>query len=297
MLLALGCGANDTGRATEVSEAAEAPSAPADVSARAGEVADWLVAEHDASRVALVVVDAATGELMGSAGRGPLGDAEIDRPVDSASTIKSFTIAAALDAGLDPERRFATDEGEWHSGELTLRDWRPQPDHDARSVLVLSSNVGAANIASEVGPEKVQALLSGLGLDAGSAGDWSGDEGIRRAAHGIPVSPRAWARAYASLAGSGQGISPELAAQVRDMLESAVGPEGTGHHAAVEGLPIAGKTGTSELVEGRGCWFVGMAPAGEPRWVAAVYAEVAEGSGGSVAAPAFARLARAIEGR
>ncbi len=305
LALALGCGTADTTDdpdppvAPERTETAtpelEEP-ALTDVSTEAGAVADWLVTEHEASRVAIVVVDAATGEIVGAAGRGPLGEGEVDRQVPSASTIKSFTIAAALDAGLDPERRFETDEGQWHSGDLTLRDAHPQAAHDARSVLVLSSNVGAANIVSDIGPEKVHALLSELGVDAGSADEWSGDEGVVRAAHGIPVAPSEWARAYAALAtGGSAAVSPALAARVRDMLESAVGSEGTGHRAAVRGLPIAGKTGTSEVDDGRGCWFVGIAPAGDPRWVAAVYAEVPEGVGGTVAAPAFARLARAIE--
>jgi len=294
LTLSLACGGAE---ATSSDPAPTAPPAIEDMSAKAAAVADWLVAEHDATRVALVVVDAATGETLGAAGRGPLGEREVDRQVASASTIKTFTVAAALAAGLDPERRFETDEGEWHSGGLTLQDWSPQPDHDARSVLVLSSNVGAANIVSEVGPEKVHALLTELGIDAGSAGEWSGNEGVRRAAHGVEVSPAPWARAYSALLTGRAGVSPATAAQVRDMLETAVGPEGTGHPAAVEGLFVAGKTGTSELETGRGCWFVGMVPANAPRWVAAVYAEVPEGAGGTVAAPAFARLARAIEGR
>ncbi len=300
MIVALGCGAAETSTETP-SETPAAESPPtievADASAETAEVADWLVAERGASRVAVVVVDVATGETMGAAGRGPLGEGEVERAVDSASTIKTFTIAAALSAGLDPERSFETDDGEWHSGDLTLRDAHPRESHDARAVLVFSSNVGAANIVSEVGAEKVRALLAGLALPAGNPDEWAGTEGIRRAAHGITITPTEWARAYTAFAHGREGVvSPEVAAQVRDMLESAVREdEGTGHPASVEGLRIAGKTGTSDLGEARGCWFVGMAPADDPRWVAAIYAEAAEGYGGSVAAPAFARLARSLE--
>lgn len=301
VLVLTACGGAESVAETSAETATEPTPFLADASRQTAEVADWLVAEHGASRVAVVVVDVATGESVGAAGRGPLGVGEVDRPVDSASTIKTFTIAAALAAGLDPERRFATDDGEWRSGDLTLRDAHPQPSHDARAVLVLSSNVGAANVTSEVGAERVRSLLSALALPAGDRDAWAGNEGIRRAAHGITITPSEWARAYAAFAkgragGDGWIVSPALAAQVRDMLESAVREEeGTGHPASVEGLRIAGKTGTSDLGEVRGCWFVGMAPADDPRWVAAVYAETAEGYGGSVAAPAFARLAAQLE--
>lgn len=301
-ILAAACGGAETATHTTADPGrAESPPTAVrpDVSTEVGEVADWLVAERAANRVAVVVVDVETGEVIGSAGRGPLGDGEVERAVDSASTIKTFTIAAALAAGLDPERSFETDDGEWHSADLTLQDWSPRASHDARAVLVYSSNVGAANVVSEVGAEKVRALLTGLALPAGTADEWSGTEGIRRAAHGIDITPTEWARAYVAIAKGRDGVlTPELAAQVRDMLESAVREEeGTGHPAAVEGLRVAGKTGTSDLGDGRGCWFVGMAPADQPRWVAAVYAETADGHGGSVAAPAFAQLARRLEAR
>ncbi|AGZ40286.1 peptidoglycan D,D-transpeptidase FtsI family protein [Actinoplanes friuliensis] len=92
-------------------------------------------------------------------------------------------------------------------------------------------------------------------------------------------------------------LSPEVAAQLRTMMESVVDAKGgTGARAAVDGYRISGKTGTGKmLVEGRytkhnAGSFIGMAPADNPRFVIGVFADVADGTGGDVAAPAFSQM-------
>jgi cell division protein FtsI (penicillin-binding protein 3) len=95
-------------------------------------------------------------------------------------------------------------------------------------------------------------------------------------------------------------ISPEVAAQLRTMLEAVVSAEGTAPLAAVPGYRIAGKTGTAQrVVNGRyasGNYtssFIGFAPADAPRLVTAV---VLQGTGrrgyygGSTAGPVFKQL-------
>ena len=70
-------------------------------------------------------------------------------------------------------------------------------------------------------------------------------------------------------------------------------PGATGTRARIPGYLVAGKTGTaSKLVDGQytsynSGSFIGMAPADHPRVVIGVYADVPNGSGGQVAAPAF----------
>ena len=94
-----------------------------------------------------------------------------------------------------------------------------------------------------------------------------------------------------------QVLSPEVAAQVRTMMEAVVVlPGATGRRAAVPGYRVAGKTGTVDrLVDGRytsanAVSFIGMAPAEAPRYVVAVSAAVPEGAGGEVAAPVFSSV-------
>jgi len=86
----------------------------------------------------------------------------------------------------------------------------------------------------------------------------------------------------------GEVMSPESARRVGDMMEDVV-REGTGTAAALEGISVAGKTGTAEKnVETRlnQPWFIGFAPRDRPRIaVAATIEESIAGSGGTVAAP------------
>jgi cell division protein FtsI (penicillin-binding protein 3) len=89
-------------------------------------------------------------------------------------------------------------------------------------------------------------------------------------------------------------VSAETAATLRQMLEAVVTvPGATGRSAAITGYRVAGKTGTGlKVVDGKYApgdvsSFVGIAPADAPRYVIAVFAHSALGSGGTVAAPVF----------
>lgn len=92
-------------------------------------------------------------------------------------------------------------------------------------------------------------------------------------------------------------LSPTVAGELRTMMEAVVDVHGaTGTQAAVPGYRVAGKTGTGKrLIDGRytsynAGSFVGMAPADDPRFVIAVFADVPNGTGGTVAAPAFSKM-------
>ena len=79
-------------------------------------------------------------------------------------------------------------------------------------------------------------------------------------------------------------ISSETAATVRDLMVRVV-QSGTGTAAALDGVQVAGKTGTAEVTDDEPhAWFAGFAPADDPRVVVVVLVENA-GGGGSVAAP------------
>lgn len=95
-------------------------------------------------------------------------------------------------------------------------------------------------------------------------------------------------------------ISAKTASEVREMLEGVLGPEGTASEVSVPGYTLAGKTGTAQVAEDGGyseskfvASFIGMAPAMNPKFLAAVIVDQPEGEiyGGSVAAPAFGEIA------
>jgi peptidoglycan glycosyltransferase len=83
-----------------------------------------------------------------------------------------------------------------------------------------------------------------------------------------------------------QACSREVASQVTTMMEAVVS-EGTGRSAAIPGVTVAGKTGTSEVGPANvptDAWFIAFAPVGHPKVAVAVLV-VKGGVGGDVAAP------------
>lgn len=75
-------------------------------------------------------------------------------------------------------------------------------------------------------------------------------------------------------------IQPDTASRMKEMMVKVVN-EGTGRRAQTSRVQIAGKTGTAE-VTGRGpnAWFVGFAPADNPRVAIAVVVEDSDVGGG-----------------
>jgi cell division protein FtsI (penicillin-binding protein 3) len=152
---------------------------------------------------------------------------------------------------------------------------------------------------------------------------------------GFAVTPMQLANAFAVLASGGEWRAPRLVAARREpdgawqhappspprrvlradvattvlgMLETVVGPEGTGRRAGLRGIRVAGKTGTAQKIEADGtyslrryqAWFVGAAPADAPRFVIAAMVDEPRGfvhTGGATAAPLFARVAAAALAR
>jgi peptidoglycan glycosyltransferase len=86
-----------------------------------------------------------------------------------------------------------------------------------------------------------------------------------------------------------QVMKPSVAQQINQMMRKVV-EEGTGTPAQLGGINVAGKTGTASVgAPGSGLtepWFIGFAPAENPKVVVAVTIERTQGGfGGTVAAP------------
>ncbi len=80
-------------------------------------------------------------------------------------------------------------------------------------------------------------------------------------------------------------MSARTAAELTEMMARVVG-EGTGTAAALQGVSVAGKTGTAERGNDTNtAWFIGFAPVERPRYAIAVAVEKTTGSGGTIAAP------------
>jgi peptidoglycan glycosyltransferase len=99
-----------------------------------------------------------------------------------------------------------------------------------------------------------------------------------------------------------QAVTPKTAEELTTAMEGVV-REGTGTNANIEGVPVAGKTGTAETPGNEACgggaeenqaWFMGFAPADEPKIAIAASVECTEQFGNDVAAPIFRDVAEAI---
>ena len=85
-------------------------------------------------------------------------------------------------------------------------------------------------------------------------------------------------------------MKPQTAAELSTMMQNVVNA-GTGTAAALEGIQVAGKTGTAERGDGTNlAWFIAFAPADDPQIAVAVVIEDSQSTGGEVAAPLAAAV-------
>ena len=98
-----------------------------------------------------------------------------------------------------------------------------------------------------------------------------------------------------------RSVSQDTAVAVKDMMVGVV-ENGTGKNSRINGISVAGKTGTAQnesTEEGKGkehAWFIGFAPADDPVVAVAVIAEFSGSSGGSLCAPIARELMKACLG-
>ena len=280
------------------------------------------VAQHHAKAGSIVVLDAKSGEVLALANwpsfnannRGKstlkvMRNHAVTDLFEPGSTMKPFTVAAALEAGkITPATWINTEHGVYIVGGRKIHDTHPEAALTVAGVIQKSSNVGAAKIALMLPPETFWRSLSdsGFGAQTGSAfpGEAAGklrdykkwrpiEQATMSYGNGISVNLLQLARAYTVFANDGELKTVTLLKQetasvgtkvysaatvhaVRDMLELVVQPGGTAPLAQVAGYRVAGKTGTAHKLEGGRyvnryvASFVGLAPASNPRLIVAV---------------------------
>ncbi|MCO5315449.1 MAG: penicillin-binding protein 2 [Solirubrobacterales bacterium] len=255
------------------------------------------------------------------------------------STFKPFTVAAALETGtVTPESTFTLPPS-ITLYDRTIEESHPRGtvNLSVGDILAQSSNVGAVTVGLELGGRRFSRWIDrfGFGRTTGIRfpseergivhpySDWSGSTmGNLPIGQGLSVTPIQMVQAYGALANGGilrspkliksiggrkirgdsgkRIISPNVASEVRQMLEGVLAPGGTASEVEVPGYTLAGKTGTAQIATENGysdtryvASFVGLAPAKRPAIaVAVMVTEPRNGhSGGEVAAPVFGDIA------
>lgn len=276
------------------------------------------VKQQRARAGSLVLMDVSNGEVLAVANQPSFNpnnrsDLQMSRTRNRAmtdlfepgSTIKTFAVAAGIESGLyRPDTVIDTAPGYFKVGRHLVRDHHNYGDIDVATVLLKSSNVGAAKIVMDVAPERFWSMLDrvGFGSQPGSGfpGEASGrlvhfdqwreiEQATLSFGYGMSTSLLQLTNAYAAVANDGQIHQPRLvqhepvlaaeqvmqsstARQVRQMLEAVVSKSGTAPRASVQGYRIAGKTGTVKKAVAGGyaedrylSIFAGMAPASNPK--------------------------------
>jgi cell division protein FtsI (penicillin-binding protein 3) len=268
---------------------------------------DHAMTAHHASGAIAIVLDAKTGAVLAAATRGD-GDARAAR--SPGSTMKPFTFAAALEAGaVGAAARIDCENGTRSYGDRTLADASPHGTLDLGGILAVSSNVGTAKIAEPLGDRLAESLrryhfAAPAHIDTRSieGASIASGEGIRASALDVAAGYTAFADGgvYHAPDGHSERVMPSATARaVMTMLDRVVNDaDGTGRAARIDGVRVAGKTGTARSRGGRHyASFVGIVPADAPRFVVLVGVDGVTGAGGKVAAPVFAKIASRALGR
>jgi len=266
---------------------------------------DKAMASHEATGAIAIVLDAKTGAPLVIATR---GDADARAARSPGSTVKPFTFAAALEAGAaSADTTIDCEGGSRAYGAKQLKDASPHGTLDLGGILAVSSNVCTAKLVEPLG-DKLAESFRRYHLAAPAHLDTRTLEGASVAmGEGVKVSALELAAAYTALAddgmfhavGSAAGVRvmpADTARTIRALMERVVtDADGTGRAARLDGVRVAGKTGTARSRAGadRGHYasFVGIVPADAPRFIVLVALDGVDGSGGTVAAPVAATIA------
>ncbi len=254
-----------------------------------------------AKSASIVVLDVHTGEVLAMANQpsynphnksnmtdfSVLRNRAITDVVEPGSTIKAFTIAAALESGVyTPDTVIETSPGWMMVGGNEVKDLFDYGTLTLSKVITKSSNIGTSKIALNIGAEPIRDVLERVGfgqiVGTGFPGERSGVlpspgrwSSIRTATlsygYGLSTSALQLAQAYSVIADGGirkpvsllkldaaaiealpreQVLSKLITEQVLDMLETVVDRSrgGSAVEANVPFYKVAGKTGTTHVV-------------------------------------------------
>lgn len=253
----------------------------------------------------IVVLDVLSGEVLAMANqpsynphkKSNLNDFSLMRNraltdvFEPGSTVKAFTIAAALESGMyHLDTIIETSPGWMMVNGNEVKDIHDYGSLKLGQVITKSSNIGTSKIAFDIGPEPIRDLLERVGFGrvtgTGFPGERSGvlpspvkwskiETATLSYGYGLSATALQLAQAYSVIADRGilkpvsliklsggevsdlprqQIVSPELSLQVLDMLSSVVDASrgGSAVEAKVPFYKVAGKTGTAHVVGERG---------------------------------------------
>lgn len=190
------------------------------------------IQQHKAHSGSVVVMDNLTGEVLALVNQPSFNpnnrrNASVEQfrnraltdVFEPGSTVKPFTIAAALENGkFKANTKINTSPGFMKLGRNTIRDTRDYGVIDVGRVITKSSNIGATKIALALDPDEIWSMFQKIGFGSVTASGFPGESAglmrhhyrwrdIERATfsfgYGLSVTPLQLAQAYSVLASDG----------------------------------------------------------------------------------------------
>jgi len=251
-----------------------------------------------------------------------LGGVSVGYPYEPGSVVKPLVAMTAFDRGLAlADTLVSTDAHDPKYENLPSDGTHVWPKElSVGDALTKSANVVFGKLGADIGVAALRESYSkfGIGSNGGSLLSRVVERDASRMAVGqlFCSTPDEIARAYVVLANYGKSpwsgeqiVSTNAVKAYLPALVSVASPKGTARRAAVDGVKVAGKTGTAQRkMDGRympgmyNATFVGFFPADDPKYVIVVLYQNADKNdrfhqGGQRPAQAFADIVRFLIGK
>ncbi len=229
-----------------------------------------VMKEYEPERISAVVVHAKTGEVLAMSNRpsfnpNNLGNVEnwyndvISTPFEPGSTMKIFTLAAAIEEGVwNPDETLQSGTYKAGTNITAINDWR----RNWGTITYLegiqrSSNVAAAKLAYEkLGPEKFLSYLKAFDFDKKTGIDLS-NEVIGKIQYNYPIeqittafgqgtttTPMQLVKAATAITNNGKMLKPYI---IKEIIDADTGETLTKSEPEVVGEPISSETAQETL--------------------------------------------------
>jgi cell division protein FtsI (penicillin-binding protein 3) len=199
---------------------------------------------HRAKSGIAVVMEPRTGDVLalahypffnpntfGDFSREVRRDRAVTDAFEPGSTLKLFSVAAALEAGYTPHTIFYCENGSYSIGRHVVNDTEKHGWLSLQRIVQYSSNIGAVKIGESIGPLKLFETLRGFGFgqttDIRLPGETRGnlpphdrwtrfDVGAIAFGQGVSVSALQLTAAVSAIANGGVMMKPRVVRQVTD---------------------------------------------------------------------------------
>ncbi len=222
------------------------------------------------------------------------------------STFKPITATIGFDLGLlKPDMKFDVTKEYMNIGDHNK--YKDDGIYDIEKIIVESSNIGSAQIATLIGKNNQKKFFDKIGFNdrinlenkeaanpLGNKNNWGPLETATIGfGHGFSITPLHLVKAYATLANNGVEVTPTLQLNKKfkkkqllknnkssnfflNLLKSVIlKTDYTGPRVKIDGYEIGGKTGTTELLKPTGGYykdrnmtsFIGVFPINDPKYI------------------------------